>query len=235
MTSKGSEFKAKAVDKIKGAVSKVRDWAKKVTTPKQQEEKIEKELKVKPGSYADRYAKAMKAYKGKYETEATEKTPKAEVKAEATEKTPKAEVKAKATEETPKAEVKAKATEETPKAKATEKTSKKVQGMGTVYYGERNRPNDLQRMLDTYEERLQSIKSRPGYSDDEVKKLEKKISDLKGKLSVKEAISDLAVLLVKTNISESNFVDIMSLLASANTLKNRKDIFKSILSEKLCK
>ena len=113
MANKAGEVKNKAVSGIKNAVGKVRDYVKKATEPSAKDyvnaigkkalENEKTELKVKSGSYADRYAKAMKKHE---ETYGKLNKPKKEVKAE----TPKVEV-AKAKAEKAKKEVKA----ETPK------------------------------------------------------------------------------------------------------------------------
>ena len=131
MANKAGEVKNKAVSGIKNAVGKVRDYVKKATEPSAKDyvnaigkkalENEKTELKVKPGSYADRYAKAMKKHE---ETYGKLNKPKKEVKAE----TPKVEVaKAKAEKaKKPKKEVKAENSKvEVAKAKA-EKAKKEV-------------------------------------------------------------------------------------------------------------
>ena len=129
MANKAGEVKNKAVSGIKNAVGKVRDYVKKTTEPSAKDyvnaigkkalENDKSELKVKPGSYADRYAKAMKQHE---ETYGKLNKPKKEVKTE----TPKVEVaKAKAEKvQKPKKETEVKV--ETPKveAKKEEKATK---------------------------------------------------------------------------------------------------------------
>ena len=124
MANKAGEVKNKAVSGIKNAVGKVRDYVKKTTEPSAKDyvnaigkkalENEKTELKVKPGSYADRYAKAMKKHE---ETYGKLNKPKKEVKAE----TPKVEV-AKAKAEKAKKEVKA----ETPKVEVAKAKAEKV-------------------------------------------------------------------------------------------------------------
>ena len=124
MANKAGEVKNKAVSGIKNAVGKVRDYVKKATEPSAKDyvnaigkkalENEKTELKVKPGSYADRYAKAMKKHE---ETYGKLNKPKKEVKAE----TPKVEV-AKAKAEKAKKEVKA----ETPKVEVAKAKAEKV-------------------------------------------------------------------------------------------------------------
>ena len=124
MANKAGEVKNKAVSGIKNAVGKVRDYVKKATEPSAKDyvnaigkkalENEKTELKVKSGSYADRYAKAMKKHE---ETYGKLNKPKKEVKAE----TPKVEV-AKAKAEKAKKEVKA----ETPKVEVAKAKAEKV-------------------------------------------------------------------------------------------------------------
>ena len=73
IANKVGDLKDKAVTGIKNAVGKVKDWAKKATEPSAKDyasaigkKASDNELKIKPGSYADRYAKAMNKYQQKY-------------------------------------------------------------------------------------------------------------------------------------------------------------------------
>jgi len=78
--------------------------------------------------------------------------------------------------------------------------------------------------LDSNREKLQAMKAKPGYNEADAKELEDRISDLEkklGKVKVTEALADLAILLTKTNISESSFVDVMEMAGASkvNALK----------------
>ena len=88
---------------------------------------------------------------------------------------------------------------------------------------------DQERMLQTYRERRQQMTSKPGYDPATVQDLDKRIADLEKTLNatkVNEALSDLAYLLVHTNISESCFVEVMEMTitkANAEKVKDRYD------------
>ena len=137
MANKAGEVKNKAVSGIKNAVGKVRDYVKKTTEPSAKDyvnaigkkalENEKTELKVKHGSYADRYAKAMKKHEETYgklnkpKKEVKAETPKVEI-AKAKAEKPKKEVKT----ETPKVETKKEVKAETPKVEVAKVKAEKV-------------------------------------------------------------------------------------------------------------
>ena len=83
------------------------------------------------------------------------------------------------------------------------------------------RDKDIDRTVQSYRDRMNAIKSSPdsqsSESQKEIEELQKNIDSLLKKRSTKvtEALSDLAILLLNTNISESCFVEVME-MAGAN-------------------
>lgn len=87
---------------------------------------------------------------------------------------------------------------------------------------------DQEKQLEALKQRKQDMTSKPGYDQNSVVDLEKRISDLEkrlGKSKVNEALADLALLLLGTNISESCFMEVMEMAgatkANAEKVKNR--------------
>jgi hypothetical protein len=125
--------------------------------------------------------------------------------------------------QTPEVEAKTDKSQETSKAKnkpAEEKTGaqkeydKLVRKMNTE---KENRRKDQERMLQTYKDRYAEKTATPGYDQTEMNDLKAKIEKLEkelGQAKVTEALSDLAVLLLDTNISENCFVEVMEMVAA---------------------
>ena len=79
------------------------------------------------------------------------------------------------------------------------------------------RRKDQERMLQTYKDRYAEKTATPGYDQTEMNDLKAKIEKLEkelGQAKVTEALSDLAVLLLDTNISENCFVEVMEMVAA---------------------
>ena len=86
------------------------------------------------------------------------------------------------------------------------------------------RRKDQERVLQILKDQKTSMVSKPGYDAKEAQDLDKRISDLEkrlGNAKVHEALSDLVLLLLNTNISESCFVEVMEMAGAnkANALK----------------
>lgn len=104
------------------------------------------------------------------------------------------------------------------------------------------RDKDIDNSIRIKQERIDKIKSSPDSqskeSQEEIKKIESSIAALKKQHSgtkVHEALSDLAILLAHTNISESCFVDVMKTAVSntpeAVRMRNFEEIFNSKFNE----
>ena len=102
--------------------------------------------------------------------------------------------------------------------------------------------NDQEKMLQTLKERRSQAASKPDSQSKEsqktIKDLDSRIAALEKKLGTavaNEALSDLAILLAHTNISESCFVDIMKTAAfntpEAVRMRNFEEIFNSKFNE----
>lgn len=150
--------------------------------------------------------------KGRGRKKKTEATPETPASTEATSETPSAET-------TPKKGRGRKKTE-TPTSTETTETSA-TSGLSAAEKRELARQNQgYRKALDAKRERLNSIRSRSVQTDDDKEQsaaLEKEIAELEKKLgsnaALKEALTELATLLIHTNISEGLFVDIMELAA----------------------
>ena len=266
MANKAGEVKNKAVSGIKNAVGKVRDYVKKATEPSAKDyvnaigkkalENEKTELKVKPGPYADRYAKAMKKHEETYgklnkpKKEVKAETPKVEVakaKAEKVKKEVKKEVKA----ETPKVEAKKEeiSKAETPKVEAKKEDAvdklisspsgaKRTREQMEKIYNAKNRnreQQDIKRLKDDIKMlgiEIDGAEGKPSMASVRQEKMKKR-DELRKKLQelqstqTNEAISNLACLLAKTNISEEAFVEIMTM---TNPIK-KKDVKKKRFEE----
>ena len=100
------------------------------------------------------------------------------------------------------------------------------------------RDKDIDNSIRIKQERIDKIKASPDSqskeSQEEIKKIEDSIAALKKQHSgtkVHEALSDLAILLAHTNISEDCFVDVMKSVASSTPeairIRNFEEIFNS--------
>ena len=100
------------------------------------------------------------------------------------------------------------------------------------------RDKDIDNSIRIKQERIDKIKASPDgqskESQEEIKKIEDSIAALKKQHSgtkVHEALSDLAILLAHTNISEDCFVDVMKSVASSTPeairIRNFEEIFNS--------
>ena len=128
--------------------------------------------------------------------------------------------------------------EDTPKVEAKVEESKpKKSGLDTLKAKlareSANRRKDQERLLQTYTDRVKGMTARPGYDEKEVQDLNGRIEALKKELGqnqvkANEALSDLAILLLDTNISENCFVEVMEMVAAnkANADKAKKRIEK---------
>ena len=128
--------------------------------------------------------------------------------------------------------------ENTPKVEAKVEESKpKKSGLDTLKAKlareSANRRKDQERLLQTYTDRVKGMTARPGYDEKEVQDLNGRIEALKKELGqnqvkANEALSDLAILLLDTNISENCFVEVMEMVAAnkANADKAKKRIEK---------
>ena len=171
--------------------------------------------------------KVMKAVDTKAKTETSkvedkkEEVKQPEVKAEAK----KEEVKA----ETKQPEVKAEAKKEEAKQPEVKAEAKPKKTEAERYEAKMRREaearrKDQERVLQILKDQKTSMVSKPGYDAKEAQDLDKRISDLEkrlGNAKVHEALSDLVLLLLNTNISESCFVEVMEMAGAnkANALK----------------
>jgi hypothetical protein len=155
-------------------------------------------------------------------------TPAAETpKVEASKKAPAESMAASTNKETPKEE---------PKLKVDmDKVDPQVEKENKAFWSKMKREAKAARagqekMLQTYKERRQDMTAKPGYDAGAVKELDKKIADLEKTLKVttNEALSELALMLLTTNISESCYVEVMEMVAAskANADKVKKKLDK---------
>ena len=208
-----------------------------VEAPKTEEAKVteapkaKKATKVKAEVKADDATKATKAAKVKADDATKVKDT---VKA-AKKKVAKVAAESTNTKEAP-SEVKEIKQEATPKAEAEENKPQKS-SMDTLRAKlareSANRRKDQERLLQTYTDRVKGMTARPGYDEKEVQDLNSRIEALKKELGqnqvkANEALSDLAILLLDTNISENCFVEVMEMVAAnkANADKAKKRIEK---------
>ena len=124
---------------------------------------------------------------------------------------------------TPKAENKP---AEEPKIKvSTEKSDEDKKYEAKLRREAAARRKDQEKQLGVLRQRKQEMTSKPGYDTKAVEDLDSRISDLEKRLNVtaNEALSDLAILLLNTNITESCFVEVMEMAGAnkANALKVR--------------
>jgi hypothetical protein len=122
---------------------------------------------------------------------------------------------------TPKAENKP---AEEPKIKvSTEKSDEDKKYEAKLRREAAARRKDQEKQLGVLRQRKQEMTSKPGYDTKAVEDLDSRISDLEKRLNVtaNEALSDLAILLLNTNITESCFVEVMEMAGAskANALK----------------
>jgi len=130
------------------------------------------------------------------------------------------EVKAEAKKE----EVKAEAKQPEVKAEAKPKKTEAERYEAKMRREAEARRKDQERVLQILKDQKTSMVSKPGYDAKEAQDLDKRISDLEKRLGdakVHEALSDLVLLLLNTNISESCFVEVMEMAGAnkANALK----------------
>lgn len=128
--------------------------------------------------------------------------------------------------------------EDTPKVEAKAEESKPKKSSSDILKAKlaresANRRKDKERLLQTYTDRVKGMTARPGYDENEVQDLNGRIEALKKELGqnqvkANEALSDLAILLLDTNISENCFVEVMEMVAAnkANADKVKKRIEK---------
>ena len=152
-----------------------------------------------------------------------------EEQAEAPKEEPKAQPAAEAPKEEPKAQPAAEAPKEEPKIKVNlDKTGEAKRRDAAMRRQIEAQRKDQEKQLEALKQRKQDMTSKPGYDQNSVEDLEKRISDLEkrlGKSKVNEALADLALLLLGTNISESCFMEVMEMAgatkANAEKVKNR--------------
>ena len=249
-TPKADEVKSevKADDATKAAKDIVKTAKKKVAKVVEPEIKATEAPEAKKTTpKAKKVAEAPKTEEAKVieapEAKKTTKTKgvKSEVKADDATKAAKKKVAKIAaednnTKEVP--EVKEIKQENTPKVEAKVEESKpKKSGLDTLKAKlareSANRRKDQERLLQTYTDRVKGMTARPGYDEKEVQDLNGRIEALKKELGqnqvkANEALSDLAILLLDTNISENCFVEVMEMVAAnkANADKAKKRIEK---------
>ena len=249
-TPKADEVKSevKADDATKAAKDIVKTAKKKVAKVVEPEIKATEAPEAKKTTpKAKKVAEAPKTEEAKVieapEAKKTTKTKgvKSEVKADDATKAAKKKVAKIAaednnTKEAP--EVKEIKQENTPKVEAKVEESKpKKSGLDTLKAKlareSANRRKDQERLLQTYTDRVKGMTARPGYDEKEVQDLNGRIEALKKELGqnqvkANEALSDLAILLLDTNISENCFVEVMEMVAAnkANADKAKKRIEK---------
>ena len=139
------------------------------------------------------------------------------------------EEQAEAPKEEPKAQPAAEAPKEEPKIKVDlNKTGEAKRRDAAMRRQIETQRKDQEKQLEALKQRKQDMTSKPGYDQNSVVDLEKRISDLEkrlGKSKVNEALADLALLLLGTNISESCFMEVMEMAgatkANAEKVKNR--------------
>ena len=126
--------------------------------------------------------------------------------------------------ETTQPEVKAETTQPEVKAEAKPKKTEAERYEAKMRREAEARRKDQERVLQILKDQKTSMVSKPGYDAKEAQDLDKRISDLEkrlGNAKVHEALSDLVLLLLNTNISESCFVEVMEMAGAnkANALK----------------
>lgn len=234
----------KATKKTSTRASKI-SKAKKVVTDvisnkkgKQPEVKAEeKQPEVKAEVKADDATKATtEATTGKKKSRGGKgkKTPTGDSDATATKKVVASaisnkEERAEAPKEEPKTQPAAEAPKEEPKIKVNLNKTNETKGRYAVMRRQiEAQRKDQERQLEALKQRKQDMTSKPGYDQNSVVDLEKRISDLEkrlGKSKVNEALTDLTLLLLGTNISESCFMEVMEMVAAtkanAEKVKNR--------------
>ena len=211
--------------KISKAKKIVADAATDKATNKEKTSAKEKQPEVKAEVKADDATKATndtKTSKKKSKEKAAEEAPKkrtGSIKINAGSKkankpqetqTPEVEAKTDKPQETSRAENKP-AEEKTATQKEYDKLVRKMNAE------KENRRKDQERMLQTYKDRYAEKTATPGYDQTEMNDLKAKIEKLEkelGQAKVTEALSDLAVLLLDTNISENCFVEVMEMVAA---------------------
>ena len=244
----GVKSEVKADDATKAAKDIVKTAKKKVAKVVEPEIKATKAPEAKKATpKAKKVVEAPKTEEAKVteapEAKKTTKTKgvKSEVKADDATKAAKKKVAKIAAEDnnTKEAtEVKEIKQEDTPKVEAKVEESKpKKSGLDTLKAKlareSANRRKDQERLLQTYTDRVKGMTARPGYDEKEVQDLNGRIEALKKELGqnqvkANEALSDLAILLLDTNISENCFVEVMEMVAAnkANADKAKKRIEK---------
>lgn len=110
---------------------------------------------------------------------------------------------------------------------------KKAMALASYRSNSNQEGKDLQRTIKTYEDRLESMKSKPGYSSDEISALEKKIENLKNKASTNESLADFITLLLRTNISESAFIEVIRMTNPIKKKEDKKKKFEEIAKNAL--
>lgn len=208
-------------EKIKVPVAKKKTPAKPKKVKKEEpilSDKDKKTAKEKTLKLVDkiRQAKAKKAEQTQAE-QTQEEQPKEEKKAE----TPKPQT------EQPK--------EEKKELSAVDKMRKKLERENA------QRLKDQRRTLETLKERRTAMTSKPGYSPAELNDINQRIEKLEKEISApaNEALAEAVVLLIKSNISESSFVEVMKMIGPnrTNTIKIQERYEKELdeAIDEICK
>ena len=214
--AKKTSTKATKISKAKKIVA---DAVTDKATNKGEAPAEEKQPEVKAEVKADDATKASKKRMGSIKINAGSKIKKAEEAPKAGEK--QSEIKVE--KATPRAENKP---AEEPKIKvSTEKSDEDKKYEAKLRREAAARRKDQEKQLEVLRQRKQEMTSKPGYDTKAVEDLDSRISDLEKRLNVtaNEALSDLAILLLNTNITESCFVEVMEMAGAnkANALKVR--------------